>query len=254
MKTKTRRRGGFTLVELLVVISIIATLAGVGIPVIIGRLKEGAKAEAIGNIKQIGTAMFSFETEYSSYPCDSTAQDVKTANPDVAFSFGNTYSNDYFRQLIASGYIDTEKSFYCKAPYTKKPDNVMTQGKCLAAGECGFAYIMATQSEPLSSTGNTGRPLLACVLYNCQTNGAFDPDVFGKKAVVFRIDQSAIAESVRPTDKKVLIGGGKTLLQGGDKDTVWGNDINPVVKAPEKAHAGGTAELPGTNPDDNSSH
>ena len=202
-------RGGFTLVELLVVISIIATLAGVGVPVILGRLKDGARAEAIGNIKQVGMAMFAFEQDYNSYPCDATGADVKTNNPDTPLTFGNSFSNDYFRQLIAAGQIDSENSFYAKAPYTKKPDNVMTQGKCLAGGEVGFAYIMATPSEPLSSTGNTRRPLLAAAVYNCRTDGSFDPDVYNKRAVIFRIDQSATAEPVRPSDKKAVVGGGK---------------------------------------------
>lgn len=248
-------RGGFTLVELLVVISIIATLAGVGVPVIINQQKKGARAEAISNIKQIGLAMFNFDQDYNSYPCDSTAADVKTNNPDTPLTFGNSFSNDYFRQLIASGHIDSEKNFYAKAPYTKKPDNVMTAGKCLAAGECGFAYIMATPSEPLTSSGNTGRPLIAAAVYNCQTNGSFDPDVYDRRAVVFRIDNSATAEPVRPSDKKVLIGGGKTLMQGGDKDTVWGSDINPVIKPPQKAQSGATSQLSNSNdngnPDDN---
>ncbi len=103
---------------------------------------------------------------------------------------------------------------------------------------------MATTTEPLSSSGNSGRPLLAAAVYNGLTNGTFDPDVYDKKAVIFRIDNSATAESVRPSDKKVLIGGGKTLLQGGDKDTVWGTDINPILKAPEKARADSTLQQP----------
>ena len=236
-------RAGFTLVELLVVISIIATLAGVGVPVLIKQKKQGDKTEAIANIKQIGTALFTFDTDYNSYPCASTGIEVKNNNPDTVMNFGNNSSNDYLRQLIAAGFIDTEKSFYAKAPYTKKPDNNMSQGKCLGAGECGFAYFMATTSEPLSSSGNSGRPLLAAAVYDGLSNGSFDPDVYDKKAVIFRIDQSAIAENIRPSDKKVLVGAGKTLMQGGDKDTVWGTDINPVLKAPEKAAAGAPAEL-----------
>jgi prepilin-type N-terminal cleavage/methylation domain-containing protein len=243
MKAKSAMRSGFTLVELLVVISIIATLAGVGVPVIINQQKKGARTEAMANIKQIGMAMFNFDQDYNSYPCGATAVEVKNNNPDTEINFGTNYSNDYFRQLIASGHIDTEKSFYAKAPYTKKPDNVITQAKCLAAGECGFAYIMATTSEPLSSSGNSGRPLLAAAVFNGLTNGTFDPDVYDKKAVVFRIDSSAIAESVRPSDKKCIIGGGKTLLQGGDKDTVWGTDVTPVIKAPEKAHSSSSSEI-----------
>lgn len=235
-------RRGFTLVELLVVISIIATLAGVGVPVIIAQQKKGARAEAIGNIKSVGLALFTFDQDYGSYPCDATGIEVKNNNPETAFNFGNNSSNDFFRQLIAAGAIDTEKSFYAKSSYTKKPDNVMTMGKCLGPGECGFAYIMATTTEPLSSSGNSGRSLLAAVVNNAQTDGTFDPEVYDKKAVVFRIDNSAIAESIRPSDKKVIIGGGKTLLQGGDKDTVWGTDINPIIKAPEKARSDATLQ------------
>jgi prepilin-type N-terminal cleavage/methylation domain-containing protein len=243
MKTYSKMRRGFTLVELLVVISIIATLAGVGVPVIISKQKDGARAEAIANIKQIGLAMFTFDQDYGSYPSDATGIEVKNNNPESGLTFGSASSNDFFRQLIAAGIIDTEKSFYAKAPYTKKPDNVMSQSKCLAAGECGFAYIMASNTEPLSSSGNSGRPLVAAAVYNGLTNGTFDPDVYAKKAVIFRIDNSAIAEAVRPSDKKVIVGGGKTLLQGGDKDTVWGTDINPVIKAPEKNRAGSTSQL-----------
>jgi len=243
-------RGGFTLVELLVVISIIATLAGVGVPVIIAKKKEGDRAEATANIRQIGMALFSFEQDYSSYPCNATAVEVRNNNPDAGFTFGSTYSNDFFRQLIAAGQIDSEMQFYCKTPYTRKPDNVMTQGKCLGPGECGFAYIMATSTEPLSSSGNSRRPLLAAAVYNGLTNGTFDPDVYAKKAVIFRIDQSVSAESVRPSDKKVLVGGGKTLMQGGDKDTVWGTDINPIIKAPEKSR-GNVATKLGANTNEN---
>ncbi len=229
--------------ELLVVISIIATLAGVGVPVIINQRKAGYRAEAIANIKQVGMAMFNFDQDYGSYPCDATGIEVKNNNPDAVMNFGNNSSNDFFRQLIASGHIDTENSFFAKAPYTKKPDNNMSQGKCLGPGEVGFAYFMATTTEPLSSSGNSGRPLMAAAVYNGLSNGTFDPDVYDKKAVVFRIDQSARAENVRPSDKKVLIGGGKTLMQGGDRNTVWGTDINPVIKAPEKATAGVSSEL-----------
>jgi len=241
-------RRGFTLVELLVVISIIATLAGVGIPVIMSKVKDGYRAEAIANIKEIGLAMFTFEQDYGSYPCNSTGIEVKTNNPETGLVFGSASSNDFFRQLIAAGCIDTEKSFFAKTPYTRKPDNVMTQSKCLGPGECGFAYIMATSTEPLSSSGNSGRPLLAAAVYNGLTNGTFDPDVYAKKAVIFRVDNSATAEPVRPSDKKVLIGGGKTLMQGGDRDTVWGTDINPIIKAPEKMRGNVASKVDATNP------
>lgn len=227
-------RRGFTLVELLVVIAIIVTLAGVGVPAIIAQKKKGDRAEAVSNAKQIGLALFTFQEDYGSYPCEATATEVK-ANTESTMTFGTTYSNDLFRQLIAAGMIDQEKPFYAKAPYTKKPDNVTSQSKALAAGEVGFAYIMATSTDPISTSGNSARPIAAAAVYNAQSDGTFDPDLYEKKAVVLRLDNSVSVDSIRPSDKKVLVGGGKTLLQGGDQDTVWGADVNPVLRPPQKA-------------------
>lgn len=228
-------RRGFTLVELLVVIAIIVTLAGVGVPAIIAQKKKGDRAEAVSNAKQIGLFLFTFQDDYGSYPSNDTATAVKENNPDTTLTLGTTNSNDYFRQLIAAGIADQEKPFYAKAPYTKKPDNVLTQSKALAQGEVGFAYIMATQTDAISASGNSARPIVAAAVYNGLQDGTFDPDVYDKKAVVLRLDNSCTIESVRPSDKRVLVGGGKTLLQGGDKDTVWGTDVNPIIRAPQKA-------------------
>lgn len=235
MKMKYKMRRGFTLVELLVVIAIIATLAGVGVPVIIAQQKKGARTEALANAKSIGLAMFNFDQDYGSYPSpgDGTAKEVTDNNPDAGYTFAGGKSNDYFRQLIAAGYADSESTFYAKAAYTKKPDNAIKGAKCLAAGEVGFAYIMETATTPLSSSGNSGRPLIVAAVKDGLSDGSFEADVYDRKAVVFRIDNSGRIESVRPSDNKCLVGGGKTLLQTGD-DTVWGASANPVIVPPLK--------------------
>lgn len=230
-------RSGFTLVELLVVISIIATLAGVGVPVIIAQQKKGARAEAISNIKQVGMAMFSFDQDYNGYPSRASGTEVDTNNPESNITLAYVTSNDFFRQLIKAGFIDGEKSFYAKSSYTRKADGVITNDSALAPGECGFSYVMGRDPDPLSSSGNSGQALLLAVAYK-DPGGAVDQtgkcelDVYDKKAVVFRIDNSATAESIRPSDKLVLVGGGKTLLQGNDKDSVWGDTLTPTLKVP----------------------
>lgn len=233
MKIKHQIRRGFTLVELLVVIAIIATLAGVGVPVIMAQKKKGDRSQAINNAKEIGTALFGFDQDFGGFPSDATAVTVKENNPDSQLVLGKTNSNDYFRQLIVAG-LQSEKPFYAKGAYTKKPDNVLTGDKALAAGEVGFAYVMKTASEALPSSGNTGRPIIVSSVYDCATDGTFDPDVYDRTAVVQRIDNSASLESIRTSDKKANVGGGKTLFDTGD-DTVWGTDITPVIKAPLKA-------------------
>ena len=238
MKIKYQIRRGFTLVELLVVIAIIATLAGVGVPVIISKMKSGYRSEAAQRAKQIGLALFAFEQEYGSFPSTGdggTASQVQENNPNSGYTFGSQNSNDYFRQLIAAGQVDNEGLFFAKAPYTRKPDNNMKGDRCLSAGECGFAYIMASATEPVPSSGNSARPLVVAAVYNGATDGSFDPDVYDRRAVVMRLDQSVADLPVRPSDKKVLVGAGKTLLQGGSDETVWGSDINPILKAPKKA-------------------
>ena len=120
MKTNTRMATGFTLVELLVVIAIIVTLAGVATPVLLGQKKKGDHAKAVQNAKQVGYALFNFENDFGRYPDDATATDL--ADEDLSLSSASG-SNEYFSQLVVSGYVDQEAPFYCKTDFTVEPDN-----------------------------------------------------------------------------------------------------------------------------------
>ena len=63
---------GFTLVELLVVISIIAVLAALAFPAVNGALDSARKARARNDVTQIATAVIAYETEYGKLPTNST--------------------------------------------------------------------------------------------------------------------------------------------------------------------------------------
>jgi prepilin-type N-terminal cleavage/methylation domain-containing protein len=231
MKTNHASRRGFTLVELLVVIVIIAALAGLTAPMVIKQRKKADQTEAVSNARQIGLAMFEFETAYGSFPDSTTATTVKE-NTETQLTLGTANSNDYFRQLIAAEVCQSEAMFYCKTAFSKKPDNIYnTSEKALASGEVGFGYIMNDQLA-FSTAGNPARPIVvAPLLYPFET-GKFDTDLYDFKAVVLRIDNSVQSLPILKSTKLVQLGGSKNLLSVGD-DTIWGTNVTPKIISPD---------------------
>jgi len=238
MKTNYRRAGGFTLVELLVVIVIIAALAGLSAPVILKQRKAADRTEALNNIKQVGMMLLEFDNDYGNFPDNETAQDVKDAT-GTELTFGGNFANDYFRQMLAGGGGKSEKPFWCKTLQSPKKadDNFATPAKALEAGEVGFSYIMASQTQGQSSSGEPSRPVVVTPSYKFQPDWTFDPEPYAGKAVVLRLDNSATQMQIREDNKKLSTNSGKTLGDTGDQ-TPWGVDMNPVMRAPQPRGGG----------------
>jgi len=234
MKQKLHIGRGFTLVELLVVIVIIAALAGLTAPMVIRQRKKADQTEAVNNAKQIGLAMFEFENAYGSFP-DGNATISQITAGNFTISSPST-SNDYFRQLMAAEISQSEAMFYAKAGYSKKPDNVyLPDGTALAAGEVGFGYIM-NGTAAFSTAGNPSRPIVVAPLAfttSVATDGKFDVDMYDAKAVVLRIDNSVQSLNVTRSTQQASLGGNATLLTTGDS-TVWGTGVTPKIIEPLK--------------------
>ena len=231
MKTNLKTRRGFTLVELLVVIVIIASLAGLTAPMIIRQRKKADQTQAVNNARQIGLAMFEFETEYGRFPDSNSAAEV-LLNTETTIPMAGTDSNSYFRQLMGAGYTLSEAMFYAKVPGSKKPDGNIEGTSALDTGEVGFGYILAG-TNGISTAGNPARPYVVTPLLG--TSGdQFDKDPFDGKAVILRIDNSVTSLQILPSTKKINLSPGNDLLKTGPS-TVWGDSTTgtPTIAFPK---------------------
>ena len=232
MKTKyTLMRRGFTLVELLVVIVIIAALAGLTAPMVIRQRKKADQTEAVSNARQIGLALFEFENEYGSYPDPTTALAVTSATGST-LSIGGNLANDYFRQLLAGNFTQSEKIFYAKIANAKKPDDNIAGAEALAQGEVGFGYLLKGNTG-FNAAGNPSRPLAVTPLFNNLAAGTFDPAPFDSKAIVLRMDNSVTSINIK-LNKTINLGGVESGLLTKGADTVWGDMTeDPTLAVPQ---------------------
>lgn len=70
MPSKTRRRKGFTLLELIVVLAIIATLAGVVAPALLGNVGEARQTAARAQLEIFALALDAYRIDVGEYPGD----------------------------------------------------------------------------------------------------------------------------------------------------------------------------------------
>ncbi len=203
--------------EVAIVLLLAAALSGLTKPMP-HHGKKANQSEAVGNARQIGLALVEFESIYGNFPSEETAAKIREENPNE-LELGSKFSNDFFRQLIATGLVQSETQFYADVKGVRKPDNVMGKGEALKKGECGFAYLSS-----LALDGNPRRPLVVTPLI--PGTDRFDPERFDGKAYILHIDSSASSYTIHKGTGHVMAGG-KNLL---DPDHPIWEGRPPVIK------------------------
>jgi len=214
MKTNLKlTRRGFTLVELLVVMAIIATLASIATPVILTKKKEADLTQTISNAKQIYLALFSFDQEFLTFPNENTAT---RGLPSVGLPEGAAANaNDCYNQLITAGVTNKAESiFFAKGSSAVKPDDNIAGASSLEAGENGFGYVAGL------STGSPTGSIVAMAPLVAGSTDTFNANPYGDKAVLLKLDGSANAERIDTTGK--IMKNGNNVFSANHPG--WGSD------------------------------
>jgi prepilin-type N-terminal cleavage/methylation domain-containing protein len=196
----------FTLIELLIVITIIAVLASIALPAYTGVKERGDQTKDLSNAKQIALAMRQFASDNNgAYPSKPPAADYSAGTGTAA------NSNDAFWWLFPS-YLQTEQIFaIAGSAYTPgTPDNKLdaagaaTRTDTLKKGENTYSYVAG-----LTDTSNPTFPLIADG-FKPAAPGTYDASKAqpggvwaAKKAIVVFCDSSGQIMRVDPTTKTV---------------------------------------------------
>jgi len=132
-----RKEASFTLVELLVVISIIGLLAGLGFPAINGAMKSGKKTEVVQMAESVKTAIHAFYAEYSAYPSDSNGKIFTNTSTDFLGVISSTNAQGGNYRGIS--FLEVPPKF------TNSQGLVTPKGFYSGGGQSNFSIAIDTQ-------------------------------------------------------------------------------------------------------------
>ena len=173
---------GFTLVELLVTIAIVTTLASISSPIIIRQISRSNATRAVVNAKNISAAMVTYEFANGSLP---------------SLDSGDSSSNDMLRTLFQTSFILNEKPFWAKTALPnaalEEPDGNITGENALAQGENIFSYYVKNNGEGISmQEAKANTPVMITPILSATGPDEFivETESFGGRMVLLTSDRS----------------------------------------------------------------
>ncbi len=136
---KVESAGGFSLIELLIVVAIILIIASISIPNLLRSRMAANEASAVGSLRTINTACIAYSTTFGGFP--STLANLGTSGP------ASSTAADLIDNVLAGG-IKTGYSFtYTAGPQAGGLIPVYTlTASPLVAGQTGQRYFFTDES------------------------------------------------------------------------------------------------------------
>jgi prepilin-type N-terminal cleavage/methylation domain-containing protein len=160
---KTVNSKGFTLIEVIVVSVVIAILAAILVPTIMGQIDESQIAKAKGEVKSIQTALVKFKADTKAWPNRTLGTDPTTATVTVLYTGGEagkaklTSPNDW---PVADAAVAKELFGYMGGGNSRGYDSKLWKGPYLpeqSADPWGAAYLVGAKN--FEDPGNLGLPV-----------------------------------------------------------------------------------------------
>ena len=96
-----RREKGFTLIELLIVVAIIGIIAAIAVPNLLTAIQRSKQKRTMADLRAIGTALGSYQTDYDIYPSSGVIDFTTTAIG------GNDVGPTYYKGSVNDGWGNT---------------------------------------------------------------------------------------------------------------------------------------------------
>ena len=149
----------FTLVEILVVVSIIGLLAGLSIPAVGGALASARKAKVSAMANQIRTALVQFNTEYGYFPTTGMNNGMGSTSPDLALVLaGDTNSavatNANPRRIA---FLEVPPDFTLNAAGNLSVRGIVTPRGFYKSGQSQFSVSVDHNYDGMVTVTNDGR-------------------------------------------------------------------------------------------------